>query len=144
MAGALVSTAKLRFCDTDRFGHINNSVYSVLYEAGRVDLMQAVGLLGSPLVVVIVRLEIDFLREMNWPGEVDIETSVARIGGKSIHLRQRLMLDGETVSRSRSVVAAIDQVTRRAVALGAEWRAAMAPYLVADESSSATDEAVAG
>ncbi len=63
-----------------------------MFEAGRTDLMLAAGLrvVGSPVAVVIVRLEIDFRHEMNWPGDVLIQTGIARIGQKSIHTRQRI------------------------------------------------------
>ena len=45
MGEVFVTTQKLRFCDTDRLGHVNNAVYSVMCEAGRSELMQAAGLL---------------------------------------------------------------------------------------------------
>lgn len=136
MAASFVTIQKLRFCDTDRLGHVNNAVYAVLYEAGRVDLFQSLGLLSGPLGVVIARLEIDFLREMDWPGEVRVETSVARIGTKSLHMRQHLLLAGAVVSCGRSVLATIDPVTRRAVPIGEDWRAALAPWQVADNPTS--------
>jgi acyl-CoA thioester hydrolase len=136
MAEPFVTTQQLRFCDTDQIGHVNNSVYSVLYEAGRVELVRALGLMGGPLKVVIVRLEIDFVREINWPGEVRVETAVARIGTKSMHMRQQLLLHGEVASRSRSVLAAIDPATRRAVAIPQDWRDALAAHIVMDDSIS--------
>ena len=85
MGEVFVSTQKLRFCDTDRLGHVNNAVYSVMCEAGRSELMQAAGLLepGSGHGVVIARLELDFLREMNWPGEIRIETRSTGSGRKA-------------------------------------------------------------
>jgi acyl-CoA thioester hydrolase len=129
-----VTTQKLRFCDTDAVGHVNNSVYGVMYEAGRADLFLGLGLLRhGGFSLVIARLEIDFLREMNWPGEVRIETGLHRIGGKSIHLRQRLLLGNEVVSRAASVLAVIDRNTRRAVPVDDAWRSALAAYLVPDE-----------
>jgi acyl-CoA thioester hydrolase len=136
MGVPFVTEQRLRFCDTDRLGHVNNAVYAVMYEAGRADMLGQAGLLspGEGRAVVIARLEIDFLREMNWPGEVRIETSVARIGTKSMHMRQRLLLEGEVTSRSRSVLAIIDPATRRAVPIPQEWRAAMAPFTLADDS----------
>jgi acyl-CoA thioester hydrolase len=127
---AHITTQKLRFCDTDRLGHVNNAVYAVMCEAGRADLLIACGLLHAeaPLVPVIVRLELDFLREMSWPGEVRIETEVLRIGNKSFHLRQHLRLEGELVGRAISVLALMEMATRRAVPLPPAWRAALAPY----------------
>lgn len=136
MSEPFVTTQRLRYCDTDRVGHINNSVYAVMCEAGRVELLDYLGLLSGKLSVVIARLEIDFLREMNWPGDVRIETWVARIGTKSLHTRQAVLFGGEVVARARAVLAAIDPATRRAVAIGDDWRAALAPFHDPDNSPS--------
>jgi acyl-CoA thioester hydrolase len=133
--GAFFTThQRLRFCDTDRLGHINNAVYAVMYEAGRAEMLEQAGLL-SPATnrgVVIARLELDFLREMNWPGEVAIESAIVRIGTKSFTLRQRLLLGGELVSRAVSVLAVIDTETRRAVPLEDAWRDDFQRWFVPD------------
>jgi acyl-CoA thioester hydrolase len=129
-----VTAHKLRFCDTDATGHVNNTAYGAMYEAGRAELFHGLGLLrDGGFSLVIARLEIDFLREMNWPGEVRIETGLHRIGGKSIHLRQRLLIGDELVSRAASVLAIIDRNTRRSVPVGEAWRGALEAYLVPDE-----------
>ncbi len=135
MGVPFVTTQRLRFCDTDRLGHVNNAVYAVMFEAGRSELMDLAGLLdsGAGRAVVIARLEIDFLREMNWPGEVRIETEVARIGTKSLHMRQRLMLNEQLVSRAASVLAVIDTTTRRAVPITPQWRDRLQEWLVAED-----------
>jgi acyl-CoA thioester hydrolase len=128
---AFVSTEKLRFCDSDSLGHINNAVYAVLCEAGRVDMLRACGLLGADdpgFAPVIARLELDFLREMTWPGEVRIETEVLRMGGKSFHLRQRLFQGETLVARGLSVLAMLDTTARRAVPLEPAWRDALGHY----------------
>lgn len=124
----------MRFCDTDRLGHVNNAVYNVMYEAGRAEMLEGIGLLapGAALAVVIARLELDFLREMNWPGTVLIESAVHRIGTKSFHLRQRLSVGGVLTSRAASVLAVMDTTTRRAVAITPEWREAFGRWLVPD------------
>jgi acyl-CoA thioester hydrolase len=132
VGSAFITTQKLRFCDTDQLGHVNNAVYAVMYEAGRAEMMAAAGLLppDGRIGVVIARLELDFLREMNWPGEVRIETSVHRIGTKSLHLRQSLLVAGELVSRAASVLAVIDTATRRALPITDEWRATLEQWSV--------------
>ena len=140
MPAPFVTTQKLRFCDTDALGHVNNAVYAVLCEAGRAELMASAGLLAPEAghAVVIARLELDFLRELNWPGEVAIETEVARIGARSVHLRQRLILAGELVARAHSVLAVIDTATRRAIPISARWQGALAPYAVAGDGAGTT------
>jgi acyl-CoA thioester hydrolase len=129
-----VTLQALRFCDTDRLGHVNNAVYSVMYEAGRAEMLSAVGLLepADGHAVVIARIEIDFLREMNWPATVSVETALHRIGRKSFHARQRLVVDGVVTSRAASVLAIIDTTTRRAVELRAEWVEGFGRWLVPD------------
>lgn len=130
MAAPFLTSQRLRFCDTDKLGHVNNAIYAVMYEAGRSELMDRVGLLSpnDRRGVVIARLELDFLREMNWPGEVAIESAVVRIGTKSLHVRQRLLIDGGIVSRALSVLAVIDTDTRRAVPIEPAWRARFEPW----------------
>ncbi len=124
MPGAFVTTHKLRFSDCDMVGHVNNAIYSVMFEAGRTDLMQAAGIysLDSSFSMVIVRIEIDFKREMNWPGDVVIETYVDRIGNKSIHMRQVLRSMGEVRAEGLSILASIDRDSRRAIELDQSWR----------------------
>jgi len=122
----------LRFCDTDMLGHVNNAVYASIYEAGRTDFLVDAGLLNLSLGFspVIVRLEIDFIREMNWPATVVVETAIHKVGTKSIHTRQRALINGEVVSRAAGVLAVIDINTRRAVALSDEWRDVLGRYLM--------------
>ncbi|MBV9813326.1 MAG: acyl-CoA thioesterase [Acetobacteraceae bacterium] len=134
MPAPFVTTQKLRFCDTDMLGHVNNAVYAVMYEAGRAELMEHTGLLDSRagLGVVIARLELDFLAEMNWPGEVRIETWFARTGAKSLHVRQRLLVEESIVSRAASVLAVIDTATRKAVPIEPAWRDRLTPWIIAE------------
>ena len=133
MGEPYVTTQRLRFCDTDAIGHVNNAVYSVMCEAGRAELSLRCGLLAPEQghTVVIARLELDFLREMNWPGEIRIETQVTRIGTRSFTLGQRLLQGDALVATSLSVLAVIDTESRRALPLTETWRAALAPYTVA-------------
>jgi len=119
-----ITVEKLRFNDTDLLGHINNAVYTVILEAGRVELVREAGLLNPAAGhgVVIARLELDFLREMNWPGEVRCETAVHKLGNKSFHLRQNLLHDGQITARAHTILAAFDMTTRKAMPLTEDWR----------------------
>lgn len=131
--GPFVTTHRLRFNDTDALGHVNNAVFAVMLEQGRSELAAEVGLpIGSRgRSLVIVRLELDFLREMTWPGEVRIETEVARLGERSIHLRQRLHSGDELCARATTVLVVMDHASRRAVPVEPVWREALGRYLMA-------------
>lgn len=132
MAAPYVTTQKLRFCDTDSLGHVNNAVYAVMLEAGRAEMVQQAGLLipQARFGVVIARLELDFLREMTWPGEIRIESAFHALDGRRMHMRQRLYQSETLVARAASTIAVIDTTTRRAVPLTEAWLAALRQWLV--------------
>ena len=121
---AFVTTHRLRFNDTDRLGHVNNAVFAVMLEQGRSELATLTSLPvgGADQVLVIVRLELDFVAEMTWPGDVRIETVVAELGGRSIKLRQQLVCGDTVTARALTVLVVLDRATGRAAPLTEEWR----------------------
>ena len=139
---AHATTHRLRFNDTDRLGHVNNAVFAVMLEQGRSELAVAAGLpieapgrlpgevMGAALV--IVRLELDFVREMAWPGDVLIETEVAKMGTRSFQLRQRLTSGGGLCARAATVLVVMDLATRKAMPLTPAWRSSLDRWLVLD------------
>jgi acyl-CoA thioester hydrolase len=105
----------LRFGDTDAIGHVNNSVFAVLCESGRVRLFREKlnPTLGEGQYFVIARLAIDFRAELHYPGAVRTGTWITRIGRSSLGLRQAI-LDGETVAgEAEGVCVLMDRATRR-------------------------------
>lgn len=123
MSAAFITTHRLRFNDTDRLGHVNNAVFAVMLEQGRSELMIAAGLpIGDgDHAVVIVRLELDFVAEMAWPGDVRIETEVLRLGGRSFQLQQRLIHADTLCGKAVTVMVVMDRAARRAVSID-PWR----------------------
>ena len=123
---AFVTTHRLRFNDTDGLGHVNNAVFAVMLEQGRSELAVLAGLPveSSGQALVIVRLELDFLREMGWPGEVRIESEVVRLGGRSFTLAQRLIHAGALCARAQTVLVVMDRAAGKAVTID-PWRASL-------------------
>ena len=124
------TTHRLRFNGTDRLGHVNNAVFAVMLEQGRSELAAEAGLPmeHGATSLVIVRLELDFLREMTWPGDVLIETEVARLGDRSFTLHQRLILGGDLCARATTILVVMDRVARRAVPLDGAGRESLARW----------------
>lgn len=133
------TTHRLRFNDTDRLGHVNNAVFAVMLEQGRTEMLVQLGLpIGTgDHAVVIVRLELDFVAEMTWPGEVLIETEVARLGTRSINLEQRLISDGVLCGRAGTVIVVMDRAARKAVPID-PWRDRLAAWQAAPASPPAS------
>lgn len=117
-------TEKLRYSDTDRQGHINNAVYATLSECARTAFLSDRDDRFAPpgTDFVIVRLAIDFRRELLWPGAVEIGTGVVRIGNKSMTLEQGIYRDGELAASVENVMAIMDNETRRAIMIPASTR----------------------
>ena len=105
----------IRFGDLDRQGHVNNAVFATYFESGRVGLIYDAenGLQVPGATSVVVRLEIDFLRELHWPGTVEIGTAVAEIGRSSYRFAHAIFHNGACAATGRTTMVLIDRATRR-------------------------------
>ena len=112
-------TEKLRYCDTDRQGHINNAVYSTLCESGRVEFLYDKGqpFIQTGTQFVIAKLEVNFIEEMNWPGNVIVGSGVSQVGRSSFSLIQGIFLGGKCMTTSTSVIVLLDEKKRKSTPL---------------------------
>ncbi|QFS99802.1 acyl-CoA thioesterase YbgC [Labrenzia sp. THAF191b] len=121
-AFALRTGDKLRYGDTDRQGHVNNAVFATFLETGRVELLYNEALADLGAAFVIARLELDFLAEVNWPGEVEIGTAVLDVGRSSFKLFQKVFQDGKPVAQAVTVIVQMNESTRRSQPLSERAR----------------------
>ncbi|MCA2978833.1 MAG: acyl-CoA thioesterase [Myxococcaceae bacterium] len=110
-----VTHEKLRYADTDRQGHVNNAVFAVLLEAGRVELLCAppAPVFEPGCAFVLARLQLDFRAELSWPGQVDVGTRVADVGTSSVTLEQALFQAGRCAAVATTVVVQVSEATGR-------------------------------
>ena len=122
---------KLRIADTDMNGHINNGAFGAFCEAGRAELMQEIA--GPPqartVAMAVARVEIDYLRELHYPGKVRVGTAVLRVGGSSFTVQQGLFLDETCFATSQSVMVILDPATRRPTPIPAALREGLARFV---------------
>ena len=118
---------KLRIADTDMNGHINNGAIGAFCEAGRAEVLHEIA--GPPpgrtVAMAVARVEIDYLRELHYPGRVRIGTVVARIGSSSFVLEQGLYSGETCFAAARSVMVVMDQDSRRPIPIPAALRAGL-------------------
>jgi acyl-CoA thioester hydrolase len=112
----------IRFGDLDPQGHVNNTVFATYFETGRVMVLREPSNLLNPrgATSVLARLDINFLREMHWPGEVTIGTGTLRIGRSSFTFLQAIFQDGACAATAEATMVMIDATTRRAQPLPAD------------------------
>lgn len=125
---------KLRYADTDRQGHVNNAVFSTFLETGRVAFLYNAEnpILDEGASFVIASLHLNFLRELNWPGRVDIGSGVTNIGNSSIKMYQQLFQNGQCVATAETVIVQVDDHGGGSKPLTEHARRVLEPWLMND------------
>ncbi|GAA3181540.1 thioesterase family protein [Blastococcus jejuensis] len=124
---------QLRWSDPDSYGHVNHARALSLLEDARLSLAgTAPGVVpGRQPDIILARLEVDYLRQLYYrPGEMlTVHSWVARIGTKSVTVRQELVQDGQVAIRADGICVMFDITTDTSRALTDDERAFWARYL---------------
>lgn len=106
---------KLRNRDTDQFGHVNNAAIASFLEAGRMEMLS--GPEAAPLAegasLAVVRLLIEFSRELFYPGLVRVGSSATGVGNTSFSVRQAVFDGTGCVATAEATCVLIDAAQRR-------------------------------
>ena len=105
----------IRFGDIDAQGHVNNAVFATYFESGRVALFRDpdLGIGVENATYVLVRQEIDFLRELHWPGDVVVGTALPNVGRSSFTMVQGVFSGDACAAAGRATLVMMDTTTRR-------------------------------
>jgi acyl-CoA thioester hydrolase len=121
----------IRFGDLDPQGHVNQAVFLTYFESGRVAMFRNPDLgIGVPgATFVMVRMEIDYVKELHWPGTIEIGTGVSEFGRSSFKVAQAIFRDGACAAMGRATLVCIDLATRKprplpeeAIARLSQWK----------------------
>lgn len=109
----------IRFGDLDPQGHVNNAVFATYLETGRVILLRdpKYGLCVAGATFVLARIEIDFRKELKWPGTIEVGSAVAEIGRRSFTFAQAIFHNDACAATGRATMVLIDQASRQPRAL---------------------------
>jgi acyl-CoA thioester hydrolase len=129
------ATHTIRSGDIDAQRHVNNTVFAVFFESGRVQVIRDPehGLRVPGATLVLARTEIDYLRELHYPGTVEIGTGIAGIGRSSLTFGQAIFTEGACAATGRAVMVLIDATTRRSRPLPEDLIGRMRQWLVQGE-----------
>jgi acyl-CoA thioester hydrolase len=117
------TTIQPRFGDTDCLGHINNTALALWFEQARTPFFRIfspdlrISLDTWPLIMA--HTDYDFIAEMNL-GEVEIRTTVSRIGVKSFTARHEAWQQGRLCVKGHAVIVCFDFKTRASVPIPEE------------------------
>lgn len=92
----LVHTLRMaiRWGDMDAMGHVNNTNYFRYIESARIAWLEQVGGLPDPRGEgpVIVNASMSFLKQLTYPGEIEVRTFVAAPGRSSVEVSHDIRL----------------------------------------------------
>ncbi len=125
------ATDTIRYCDTDRQGHVNNAIFAQFLETGRVHLLLDPdrSLIEPGANIVIVRLVLDFKAEIKWPGEVRVGTRVASVGRSSMTLQQEIFQGDRSAAMAESVIVQVDATSGKSRPFSATMTARVASLM---------------
>lgn len=106
----------IRFADQDVLGHVNNAAIAVYFEHARCEHL--IPRLVSPeaphLNFVLARIVIDYLREIRYPGIVDVGVRLSRMGNKSFVMSGAAFVGDTCCAVADATMVFFDPIARRA------------------------------
>jgi acyl-CoA thioester hydrolase len=90
-----------RWSDNDPYGHLNNVVYYVLFDAAVNALLIEAGLLdiiGSDVVGLVVESECRFFSSLAFPDAIEVGVAVEHLGKSSVRYRLAVFKAGAPVA----------------------------------------------
>lgn len=98
MTKQLVHTMRMpiRWGDMDAMGHVNNTVYFRYIETARIAWLDHIGCAPDPggEGPVIVNAHCSFIRQLKYPGDIEISTLVGPAGRSSFEMTHEIRLVG--------------------------------------------------
>ncbi|MBR3725375.1 MAG: acyl-CoA thioesterase [Bacteroidales bacterium] len=112
---------QLRFNDIDQMGHVNNAVIMEFFDLGKSEYFTAIGLPPEEgdFTVMVVRVEVDFLRQIRYHDRIQVTTSVDHFGTKSLAVKQQVVdvETGESCANCRTVMSGYSRTTQKSAVI---------------------------
>ena len=120
---------KVRFSETDMFGHLNNTVPFTYFEQARIEYFKSLGMMQDwvdtkhDTIPVVADLQCDFLSQVYFDEKLDIKVKANKIGNSSVdihYLGERE--DGTPCFTGRGTIVQISRYTGKPVAWTEEMK----------------------
>ena len=128
-----IEPIQIRFNDIDGQQHVNNGVYQQYYDIGRSGYFTEIS--GSEYQtggksVVVASVKTDFRKPIFLHDKIQVETRIAKIGNKSLHMEQRITdkTTGDIKSESTTVFAGFDYENQTTIKINDELKKLIHDY----------------
>jgi acyl-CoA thioester hydrolase len=122
-----VSAITPRFYETDALGHINNTVVSCWFETAREPMFRIFNptLSMNEWNLIIARVEIDYVAQIHYGYDVEIQTGIGRIGNSSFDVEQKAFQNGVLVAKGKVVQVYFNYETQKPESIPDVYRTAL-------------------
>lgn len=111
---------KVRFSETDMFGHVNNTVPFTYFEEVRMDFFKSTGLMeqweNSDSMPVVADMQCDYLQQVYFNEPLFVYIKVAKIGTSSMDLHYMITKADESIcTTGRGTLVQISKTTGKSI-----------------------------
>ncbi|WP_017726669.1 acyl-CoA thioesterase [Halalkalibacterium ligniniphilum] len=120
---------KVRFCETDAFGHLNNTVSFIYFEEARIDFFKKLGFMEKWTedkgegMIVSADLQCDFLSQIYFDERLSVHVKPDKIGTSSVDLHYLVTNeDGKACLIGRGTMVQVHKKTGKSLPWNEEMR----------------------
>ncbi|MBK3493497.1 acyl-CoA thioesterase [Viridibacillus sp. YIM B01967] len=113
---------KVRFSETDMFGHMNNTVPLTYFEYARIEFFNHLGFMETWLsedgegIPVVADIQCDYVKQVYFEEQLNIFVKIERIGNSSVDLHYLAMNNKEEICfTGRGTIVQMDRQTGKSV-----------------------------
>ncbi len=121
-----------RFNDTDALGHVNNTVVAEWYEDARRPIFE----LFNPTLdikkwnLIIARIEIDYLKQIEYVDKIEIQTEFNKLGRSSMGIVQNIIVEGEIKAKGLCTMVYFDYEKNKSAEIPQEIRVELERHIL--------------
>ncbi|ADC48687.1 4-hydroxybenzoyl-CoA thioesterase [Alkalihalophilus pseudofirmus OF4] len=131
------SEVRVRFSETDAFGHVNNKNALVYFEDARLEYFSSLGLMQKwanadfETMIVAADLQCDYVRQIKFNEQLRVYVKVEKLGSSSMDLHYLVLnQDQEVCLTGRGAIVQIGKESGKAVPWNEEMRQALKGEMV--------------
>lgn len=117
---------KIRYCETDMLGHVNNVSYFMYFEQGRIEYFENLGLtdelFSEKQVSVVADLECQYLAQMYLKDPLVLHVKVAKIGRSSMDVQYAIVVNNQLKAAGRGTIVLMDTKSGKSTPIPDEAR----------------------
>lgn len=128
------TTIEPRFCETDAFGHIGNTVLPIWFEHARRPIFQKISKEFSreKWPTIIAHMNFNFINQIFIEHPVYIDVGISKIGTKSLTVYHEAWQNDVKVTTGECVIVWFDHIQQRSIEIPEDMRASLQELLIVE------------